>query len=111
MTVLLAGCMFHKSAQAPNPAPTAPLANQAPKPVIKPNLRSTGQVAMVNEAAKFAVINFPDGPVPQMDRHLNVYRNGQKVGELKVTGPQRDNDTVADIISGDVQLRDEVRAE
>ena len=40
---------------------------------------------------------------------MNVYRGGLKVGEVKVTGPQRENETVADIIAGDVQPHDEIR--
>jgi hypothetical protein len=32
-----------------------------------------------------------------------------KVAEIKVTGPQRDNNTVADLVSGDAQVGDEVR--
>jgi len=107
--VLLAGCVFQKHTVAPKPAP--PVMNQQAKPVIKPDLGTAGQVAMINASARFVVITFPDGHMPQTDRQLNVYRNGVKVGELKVTGPQRENDTVADIISGDLQLHDEVRAE
>jgi hypothetical protein len=47
--------------------------------------------------------------MPQTDHHLGVFRNGLKVGEVKVTGPQHENDTVADIITGEIQLHDEVR--
>jgi hypothetical protein len=72
-------------------------------------LRISGQVAMVNPEARFVVLSFPPGPMPQADQHLNVYRNGLKVGEVKVTGPQHEYDTVADILTGDVQLHDEVR--
>jgi hypothetical protein len=31
------------------------------------------------------------------------------VGEIQITGPQRDNNSVADIIFGDAQKGDEVR--
>ena len=105
--LLLAGCVHHQP--APNPAP--PVGSQQPKAVIKPDLRASGRVAMVNAEARFVVISFPPGPVPPTDHRLSVYRNGLKVGEVKVTGPQRENDTVADIIAGDVQLHDEVREE
>jgi hypothetical protein len=109
--------MFHKSATAPAPrsAPAAsvkPAANQAPaKPVVQPDLRATGQVAMVNTEAKFVVVTFPGGNVPENGRMLSVFRDGSKIAELKVTGPQREADTVADIISGDVQVNDQVRVE
>jgi hypothetical protein len=108
-SLLLAGCIHHNQTPAPKPAP--PVATQPPKPVIKPDLRQAGRVAMVNVAARFVVISFPPGPMPQADRRLSVYRDGVKVGELKVTGPQRDNDTVAEIVSGEIQLNDEVRVE
>jgi hypothetical protein len=106
-TLLLAGCIHHKP--APNPAP--PVRSQPPAAVIKPDLRTSGRVAMVNAEARFVVISFPPGPVPQTDHRLSVYRNGLKVGEVKVSGPQHENDTVADITAGDVQLHDEVREE
>jgi hypothetical protein len=32
-----------------------------------------------------------------------------KIGQVKITGPQRDNDTVADLIEGDAQQGDDVR--
>jgi hypothetical protein len=109
-TLLLAGCsVFQKHTPAPKPAP--PVVSQRPGLVIKPDLRPAGQVAMVNVAARFVVISFPPGSVPPVQSQLYVYRNGLKVGALKVTGPQRENDTVADIISGDIHLHDEVRTE
>lgn len=102
--LLLAGCAH----QAPshNPPPGV-----APRPIVKPDLQATGQVAMVNSEARFVVLSFPPGPVPQPEQRLNVYRSGMKVGEVKVSGPQHENNTVADIVAGDVQVRDEVRTE
>ena len=52
---------------------------------------------MVNVDARFVVLNFPVGQMPVVGRRLNVYRNGLKVGELSVTGPQKEDNTVADI--------------
>jgi len=77
--------------------------------VITPDEGPNGRVASVNAGLRFVVLTFPVGQIPTADAHLNVYRNGNKVGELKVTGPQRDDNTVADIISGDAQKGDEVR--
>jgi hypothetical protein len=105
--MLLVGCVHHQPAANPGP----PVSSQPSGAVIKPDLLISGQVAMVNAEARFVVLTFPPGPVPQTDHHLNVYRNGLKVGEVKVTGPQHEFDTVADIVSGDVQLHDEVREE
>ena len=66
---------------------------------------------MVNGSARFVVMTFPLGGVPDNGRRLNLYRNGLKVAEVKVTGPQRDNNTVADIILGEAQVNDEARAD
>jgi PBP1b-binding outer membrane lipoprotein LpoB len=104
--LLLTGCLHHEPASNQIPA-----GGQSSPAIIKPDLRTSGQVAMVNAEAHFVVLSFPPGPVPQTDHHLNVYRNGLRVGEVKVTGPQHENDTVADIVTGDVQLHDEVREE
>lgn len=95
---LLAGCAHHHR-------------KTTAQPVIKPDLQLTGSVAMVNADARFVVVTFPPGSVPSTDARLDVFRNGLKVGELKVTGPQRENDTVADIVSGQIQPRDEVKGQ
>jgi len=110
-TLLLAGCAHHQPASKPAP----PVASQPPKPVgqpvIKPDLQISGQVAMVNAEARFVVITFPPGPMPQSGQHLNIYHNGLKVGVVTVTGPQHENDTVADILNGNILLHDEARAQ
>lgn len=71
--------------------------------------QDTGKIAKVN--ATFVVLTFPVGGIPPIGQKLNVYRKGAKIGEVKVTGPQRDTNTVADIISGELQVNDEVRAD
>lgn len=76
-----------------------------------PVIVDTGKVVRVSLVARFVVMTFPIGIVPAIDRRLNVYRKGVKVGEVKVTGPQRDTDTVGDILSGNVEVNDEVRVE
>ena len=106
--LLLTGCVLPHP--PPPPRPAAPVVSQSSGPVIKPDLQTAGQVAMVNAAARFVVISFSAGSTPRTGRQLYVFRNGLKVGELRITGPQRENDTVADIISGNIQLYDEVRA-
>jgi hypothetical protein len=44
-----------------------------------------------------------------MGVRLNVYRHGLKVGEVKITGPQQEDNTVGDIASGEVEVGDELR--
>lgn len=65
---------------------------------------------MVNTSLHFVVMTFSPGEVPAIGNTLNVYRKGEKIGEVKVTGPQRDNNTVADIVTGELLVGDEVRS-
>jgi hypothetical protein len=68
-----------------------------------------GKVSSANLNLKFVVLTFPVGQMAEVNQRLGVYRAGLKVGELNVTGPQRDDSTVADIIAGEAQTGDEVR--
>jgi len=106
-TLLLSGCFFHRAANHP----AAPVAVQRPEPVIQPDLHATGKIAMVNTEAGFVIVSFPPGTMPVTGQYLDIYRNGLKVGGIKVTGPQRENDTAADIVTGDIRVHDEARAE
>lgn len=49
----------------------------------------TGRVAVYNEAGRFVVLDFPIGHLPANEEVMFVFRQGLKVGEVKVTGPQR----------------------
>jgi hypothetical protein len=62
-----------------------------------------------NSVGRFVVLNFPAGHLPRMDQKLFLYRAGLKVAELNVTGPQSDDNTVADVVSGEARVGDEVR--
>jgi hypothetical protein len=97
---LLAGC-----------AHTMPSAAKRTAPLVTPDLRPIGRVALVNNEARFVVINFPPGAVPPAGQSMNVNHNGLKIGEVKITGPQRDNDTVADLVAGQAYVGDEVEGQ
>ena len=68
-----------------------------------------GKVALVRTGERFVVLNFPVGRLPAIDQRLNLYRGGLKVGEVKVTGPQYDDNIVADLVEGDSEVGDQVR--
>ncbi|MCX6894935.1 MAG: hypothetical protein NTZ16_05420 [Verrucomicrobia bacterium] len=95
----------------PTPTPTPP----PTKPAGATLLTSPGgggldgKLVMVDEAGRFAVINFPLGQMPETNQALTVSRRGVKVGEVLVTGPQRDDSIVADVVSGELRVGDEVR--
>lgn len=77
--------------------------------IVTPDATLTGRVSVYNEAGRFVVLDFPIGHLPANEQVMFVFRQGLKVGEVKVTGPQRDHNTVADLISGEARKGDEVR--
>ena len=106
--VLCSGCLFfHHHRPAPAPASTPAAANAAP--IVTPDASLTARVVSYNAPGRFVVLSFPVGQLPQMAQTLFLYRAGLKVGEVEITGPQRDNDIVADLVTGEAQVGDEVR--
>ena len=101
--LLAAGCLHHR------PAPVAGPAAAAPQPIVTPDNSLTARVISYNAAGRFVVLGFPVGRMPRQEQGLFLYRNGMKVGEVKITGPQRDNNVVADLVTGEAQSGDEVR--
>jgi hypothetical protein len=88
---------------------TPPSNKPAAKPIVTPEIMLVGKVVRFSSEGRFAVLNFPIGRLPGVDQKLHVYRQGLKVGEVKVTGPQKDDNTVADLVAGETQVGDEVR--
>ena len=108
LTLLLAGllangCVSHSAKKAPAPAP------RPPQTVVAPDNSLMARVASYNASGRFVVLSFPVNQMPRLDQTLFLYRNGLKVAEIKVTGPQRDNNIVADLVSGGALVGDEVR--
>jgi hypothetical protein len=95
------------------PAPTEPVnVGSAPELIVTPDTLLEGQVVSVNDAGRFAVLRFPLGRLPAPESTLWVYRQGLKVGEVKVSGLQKerkDDLVVADIREGDCRVADVVR--
>lgn len=117
---LLLGCRHSKPDQSDKPA--APVAKTGATRGSKqpataqvqqaaPVTESAGKVASVNTNLRFVVIDFAFNPVPQLDQRLGVYRNGQKVGEVKISNQARNNIVAADIMAGEAKVGDEVRPE
>jgi len=91
---------------APAPAETK---SPSQKLIVTPETGLVGKVEMVNQNARYVVLSFPIGHLPAIEQRLNVYRSGLKVGEVKVSGPQIEDNVVADIVEGDSGPGDEVR--
>lgn len=107
VTLLVNGCaMFHHQAKATKPAPAAKETTPA---IVTPDNSLTARVVSYNSTGRFVVLGFPVGQMPKLEQSLFLYRTGIKVGEVKVTGPQRDNNIVADLVTGEAQIGDEVR--
>jgi hypothetical protein len=104
--LLLAGCGTTARTKAPPTLPTLSAHSDE-----SPDFRVRGRVESVNRVAQFVVLSFPITSVVPPGVQVSVFREGLKVGILKVTGPQQDQNTIADIVTGDVQVNDEVREE
>jgi hypothetical protein len=76
---------------------------------VKPIFESVGKVASVNPDSRFVIIDFTLSQLPALEKRMGVYRQEQKVGEVKISGPARDQNIAADIVLGDAKVGDEVR--
>jgi hypothetical protein len=70
---------------------------------------TVGKVVSTNPRGRYAVLSYALGSLPAVDARVYAYRGGFKVAELRVTGPAKDNNTVADLLVGECQIGDEVR--
>ena len=115
----LSGCAGKKGAGRPaNAQPvfgtlTAPASKSATTQalIVTPENALVGKVALVNPAGHFVVLNFPLGKMAAVDQHLSLYRRGLKVGEVKVTGPVREDNIVADLVAGEAEVGDDARSQ
>ena len=106
---ITAGCARTKPDRTANSTPS--ISGRPTNLVTTAASSPSGKIVRVNATARFVVINYPLTTVPPSGQTLNVYRNGLKVGEVKVSGPQQDYNTVADLIAGEAQMNDEVRSD
>jgi hypothetical protein len=101
--LLAGGCgLFHS---APKPAPP-PVHQQT---IVTPDTSLAAKVVKVNTVGRFVVLGFPIGQMPKADQMFFLYRDGLKVGEVRITGPKTDNNIIADLSTGDAQVGDLVR--
>jgi hypothetical protein len=71
--------------------------------------RVSGKIVSVNPALRFVVMDFTVWRMPALDQRLHVYRNEQRIGEVKVTGPTVDSTVAGDLMAGEARPGDEVR--
>jgi len=106
--LLMAGILISGCATPKKKASSAPVPKDSTL-IITPDASLTATVVSINEAGRFAVLSFPLGQMPAVGQTLFLYRAGLKTGEVKISGPQRDNNIVADLVTGYAQAGDEVR--
>jgi hypothetical protein len=111
--LVTAGCSGTRPSTTPGPpAPqNTAVRTNAPALTVSPatSPSATGRVARVNNDGGFVILTYPIGKVPPLGKRLGVYRNGMKVGELKICEPQYQQNTAADITAGEAQAGDEAR--
>jgi hypothetical protein len=90
------------------PTPAGPGAKSSR---VVPVNEVAGKIAAVNPALRFVVVDFYSSRLPKTDLRMGVYRQGQKVAEIKITGPEQSHNIAADIIAGDARIGDEVRVD
>jgi hypothetical protein len=106
--ILLAGCVQPKP-----PAKSAPpsVKTKTQETYVTPDFRTIGRVEMVNISGNFVVLSFPPGHVPPPGQHWRINHLGLKIGRVTISGPQREIDTVADIVEGTANVGDEAAPE
>jgi hypothetical protein len=104
--MLATGCAYHPPAHSAKRA--APV-TVAPQTIVTPDNSLAARVVSYNASGRFVVLSFPPGQMPKLEQGFFLYRDGMKTGEVKITGPQRDNNIVADLIAGEAQVGSEVR--
>jgi hypothetical protein len=113
VALALVGCARRPQAPTPSivPVPGKPALIRTNAPADRLLAQWRGRVDRVNPKPPYVILSFPIGSLPRVDTHLNVYRNNIKVAEVRVTLPQQDNLTAADVIAGECQVGDEARSE
>jgi hypothetical protein len=100
--ILVSGCASHK------PKSSAP-APKADSVIITPDTSLSAKVVRYNSVGRYVVLSFPIGQMPKANQAFSLYRDGLKVGEIKIDTWQRDNFAVADLVTGEAQAGDEAR--
>ncbi len=108
LLALLAACGGKARRDAPEARGPA---YSGPSPVILPLDEPTGLVVKVEERLRFVVIDYALEEAPPQGQLLFLYREGQKVSRLRVSGPTGGRSVVADILEGTAAAGDEARSQ
>jgi hypothetical protein len=97
------------SATAGRPAPGGKDAFAGENLTVTPIDEPNGTIASANTVSRFVVIDFYLSPMPETGEQMNVYRDGSKVGEIRITGPRQFSNIAADLVAGEAKAGDNVR--
>lgn len=73
----------------------------------RPDNRVRARIQSVNDRGQFVVLDFGVGALPPIRTKMNIYRQNEIVGVLRLTGPVVENIAAGDIVSGDARAGDE----
>jgi hypothetical protein len=76
--------------------------------IYEPQGNAKGVVVRTNAKAKFVVVKFQFKAFPAIGKVLSVLRNGEKVGQIRITKPVKPPHATGDVIEGDVRVGDSV---
>jgi hypothetical protein len=106
---LMSGCSSSKTGNGAGSIAPPKFAPAAEQGIVAPENSLSGKVVKVNPNGRFVIINFPLGQMPATERQFMVYRRGLKVAEIRISGPRLDDNIVADVTAGEVEVGDVVR--
>ena len=104
LTSLAVGCLLAGCVQQ-TPRPDRDVAMVAPAQFGP----APAKITRVNSDLRFVVIDFRSRTMPAIGAELSVYRDGARVGSVRITEPVRAQFATADIVTGDIQVGDEAR--
>jgi hypothetical protein len=116
---LLVCCLLALSFAATGCIHTTTTGSVDPKPVAKPDQivqqptspfgPAPAKITLLNATHNFVVVDFSGRVLPAIGTTMPVYRDGLKVGEVRITEPVRGQLATADIVAGEARVGDEVR--
>lgn len=78
-------------------------------PAFNPINPVQGRVTFLNEKSRFVIVDFAFYQMPRVGQRLGVYRRDVRIGEVRISGPTDGTAIVADLMSGEAGLGDQVR--
>ena len=81
------------------------------KETATPAAQVIGKIALVNAQLRYVILDFGTTRLPKSGQRFAIYRASEKVGQIRTSNEASGTNVAADIILGDLQVGDEVRAE